>query len=132
MAFTCDYTTSIGKVLLYSADFEEATALFEDEAVLSFLADANGHTKLAAYFLITAKIAFLSSNPVRKTVSQYSEGYDVNHLQRVADRLKEDLEKEGVTTDGQSVAQYGFAEMSRDKHSWLRVEMNKALRGKAY
>ncbi len=132
MAFTCDYTTSIGKVRLYAAEFEEATALFEDEAILSFLSDANGHFKLAAYFVITAKITYLGSNPVTKSVSGYSEGYNLANLQSMADRLKADLEKEGITTDGQNVAQFGFAEMSRDKHSWLRVEMNKALRGKPY
>jgi hypothetical protein len=132
MAFTCDYSNSIGRVRLYSAEFEEATALFEDEAILAFISDSNGHVRLAAYFAVTAKITYLGSNPVNKSISGYSEGYNVNHLQQIADRLKDDLEKEGVAIDGQSVAQYGFAEMSRDKHSWLRVEMNKALRGQPY
>ena len=132
MAIITDTTTAIGKTRLYGGDWDAGTYMFEDDAINTFLGDAGGIVLLASYYLIRAKIALLAANPMLKSMSGYSERYDFKDLNGTADRMLIDLNNQGIAVDGNPIAQFGYGEMARDKASWLRVEMNKALRGQTY
>jgi len=132
MAFTNDPTTAIGKVRLYGGDADTDTHVFEDTEVTAFISQASSNIFLAAYFLVLSKMAFLAALPSNQSFSSYSQGMDLGALDKVADRLKKTLEEMGIAVDGEDLAQYGFAEIARDVHSWRQVEANKAARGETY
>lgn len=139
MAFTNDPTTRIGRVRLYGGDDEEATHVFEDEAVQAFIDDATGEVSadkavvaLAAYKLVLAKAAKLSAQPTSQSMSSYSESTDLNSLLRLAEVLRKNLDDMGISLDGNDVAQFGHAEVARGARSFRKIELKKSLRGESY
>jgi hypothetical protein len=132
MSFTNDPTTMIGKVRLYAGEADPVAHLLSDEQITACIADSAGEFMVAAYLAIMAKIAFLSANPNSQSFSTYSQSTDLNALLGLAKRMKDDIEARGLTVDGTLIAQYGRAEVSRDRHTWNRVEGNKAARGETY
>jgi len=132
MSFTNDPTTLIGKVRMYSGESDEDSYVLSDEQITVCISDAGGEYILAAYFAVRAKIAYLTAQPASQSYSTYSQNYDLNSLSKLCDKLKADAEEAGLSTDGNSVAQFGRAEVARNKRTHAIVERNKALRGESY
>lgn len=132
MPFTNDVSTNIGMVRLYGGDADETTHVFEDDAVERFLADAGNVILLAAYKLVNAKMAHLAALPSSQSMNSYSQSMDLTALERVANKLKSDLEEQGIGLDGEDVAQFGMGEVARTRRTWAKTEHNKAARGETY
>jgi hypothetical protein len=132
MSFTNDPTTLIGKVRMYSGEADEDSYVLTDEQITICISDAGGEYLLAAYLTVRAKIAYLTAQPSSQSYSTYSQSYSLAELTKLCDKLKADAEEAGLSTDGHSVAQFGRAEVARDRRTHAIVERNKALRGESY
>lgn len=132
MSFTNDPTTVVGRIRLYAGEADEDTSVLSDEQLNAIYADSNGEIKLAAYLAVSAKIAYLSSNPSSQSWSSYSQSMDLGALGRLADRLKADCEEAGIAVDGELVAQFGRGEVARTRRTHAQVEANKAARGESW
>lgn len=132
MSFSNDTTTLIGKVRMYAGDFDEDSYVLSDEQITLCIADAGSEVKLAAYLAVMVKIATLSSLPTSQSFSTYSQSMDMNALTKLAERLKKDCEDAGIAIDGNSVAQFGRAEVARTRKTHAQVEANKAARGETW
>lgn len=132
MSFSNDPTTVVGRIRLYAGEADEDTSLLSDEQINALYIDANSEIKLAAYFCVCSKIGQLSSLPSSQSFSTYSQSMDLAALGRLADRLKADCEAAGIAVDGESVAQFGHAEVARTRKTHAQVEANKAARGESW
>jgi hypothetical protein len=132
MAFTNDPTTVIGRIRLYAGESDADTHQLSDEQITALYTDAGGEIKLAAYFAVISKIALLSANPTSQSWSTYSQSMDLGSLDKLAARLKADCEEAGIDVNGDSVAQFGRAEVARTRRTFAQVEANKAARGETW
>lgn len=129
MAFTNDLTTAIGQVRLECWDDDPNNYMFQDEAINYFLSKANGDVEGAACQALKVKHRKLALNPTSKNTGGYSHTYDLAKLENAIKMLEDSLTARGLALDGTDLAQFGFIEVGRDKHSENEVEFNKAARG---